>query len=312
MSIFFTLLYKIIPLYFGIILGFFSTFFLHCNRDSVAKILLYILSPLVVFNSALSLEFSSSVLALPIFIYLLSSFIAFVSLPIFKKIFSDNTANLLSFSVATGNSANLGIPIAIVLLDDRLVEIFIFTTVGTMLYQNTIGYFITAKGNLSAKESFKKVLKLPVIYAFIFGLVLNLIGVKMPLMFYDFFSYLKGTLAILGMLIVGMGMEKVVNKNGFDVKFISIALFVKFIIWPSLVSVFIIIDNIFLHIFTKDLYIILFILSIVPLAGNTVTISTLLNVKPEKMSLAVFITTLISLFSIPMMIYFYQILSVNL
>lgn len=312
MSIFFTLLYKIIPLYLGIILGFFSTAFLKCSRESVAKILLYILSPLVVFNSILSLKFSSSVFALPLFLYLLSSFIAISSLPLFKKIYKDNTANLLSFSVATGNSANLGIPIAIVLLDDKLVEIFIFTTIGAMLYQSTVGYFITAKGNFNAKESFLKVLRLPVIYAFLLGLVLNLLGVKMPFMFYDFFLYLKGTLAILGMMIVGMGMEKIKLINKLDIKFVLLALFVKFIIWPFLVVVFIFLDINFLHIFTKDLYIILFILSIVPLAGNTVTISALLNVQPEKMSLAVFVSTLISLFSIPAMIYFYQIFSINL
>ena len=50
----------------------------------------------------------------------------------------------------------------------------------------------------------------------------------------------------------------------------------------------------------------MFIFSIVPLAGNTVTVATLLNVKPEKMSMAVFVSTLVSLFYIPLMIYLYN------
>ena len=40
MSIFFTLLGKILPLYFSIILGVISTAFLNCNKDTIAKILL--------------------------------------------------------------------------------------------------------------------------------------------------------------------------------------------------------------------------------------------------------------------------------
>ena len=51
---------------------------------------------------------------------------------------------------------------------------------------------------------------------------------------------------------------------------------------------------------------IMFLFSIVPLAGNTVTVATILNVKPEKMSLAVFITTMISLLYIPFALYLYM------
>ncbi|MCD8541426.1 MAG: hypothetical protein LRY22_01975 [Aliarcobacter cryaerophilus] len=46
--------------------------------------------------------------------------------------------------------------------------------------------------------------------------------------------------------------------------------------------------------------------SIVPLAGNTVTVATLLNVKPQIMSVALFISTVISLFYIPLVLYFYM------
>ncbi|CUU87978.1 Membrane transport protein [Campylobacter hyointestinalis] len=306
MNEFFTLLGSIIPLYICIFLGFISTAVLKCSRETVAKILLFILSPLVVFNSAMSVKFNASIAMIPITLYCISIFIAFSSLPIFKRIFSDNSANLLSFSVATGNSAYLGIPIALLLLSDELVEIFIFSTLGAVFYQNTAGYFITAKGNSSVKQSLIKVAKLPVIYAFLLGITLNKFGVTMPEMFSNVFGYTKGALAILGMMIVGMGMEKIIQEKGFDLKFVSISIFVKFIIWPTLICILIFLDAKFFGFFDKNLYIIFFILSIVPLAGNTVTIAALLNVWPAKMLVAVFISTLISLFSIPAMLYFYS------
>ncbi|WP_051663784.1 hypothetical protein [Campylobacter hyointestinalis] len=101
-------------------------------------------------------------------------------------------------------------------------------------------------------------------------------------------------------------MEKIIQEKGFDLKFVSISIFVKFIIWPTLICILIFLDAKFFGFFDKNLYIIFFILSIVPLAGNTVTIAALLNVWPAKMLVAVFISTLISLFSIPAMLYFYS------
>ena len=55
----------------------------------------------------------------------------------------------------------------------------------------------------------------------------------------------------------------------------------------------------------EDLYKVLFLFAIVPLAGNTVTLAVLLNAKPEKASLAVFLSTVISVVTIPLYIYWY-------
>ncbi|PLY11494.1 MAG: transporter [Arcobacter sp.] len=305
MTIFLTLLGKILPLYFSIILGFLSTAILKCSKDTVAKILLFILAPLIVFNATINVKLIPSVLFMPIFFFLLSSILAFVLLIVFKKVWSDNTSNLLAFSTATGNTGNIGIPLAILFLEPRLVDVFIFTVLASILYQNSVGYYITAKGSFSAKDSLIKVLKLPVIYAFILGIIFNLLDIKMPTMFMDYSNYLKGAYAILGMMLVGMGMENIKTENSFDKKFISYALGIKFILWPALILIFIFIDKNFIHFLNDGFYMVMFLFSIVPLAGNTVTIATLLNVKPLKMSLAVFISTLVSLFYIPLMIFLY-------
>lgn len=306
MTLFLTLISKIIPLYFSILLGIISTAFLKCDKDSIAKILLFILAPIIVFNATISVTLDSTVIFLPIFFFLLSTIIAFSSLAYFRKIYSDNTANLLAFSTATGNTGNIGIPLAILFLDSHVVDVFIFTVLASLLYQNSVGYYITAKGNFTAKESIKKVLKLPVLHAFLLGLILNILGFKLPEMFLDYTNYLKGAYAILGMMLLGMGMEKIKMNNSFDKKFIFYTLFIKFMIWPTLIILFIYIDINFIHFLNKDFYLLMFIFSIVPLSANTVTVATLLDVKPEKMAIAVFISTLVSLFYIPFMIYLYS------
>ncbi|MFA6788925.1 MAG: AEC family transporter [Arcobacteraceae bacterium] len=306
MTLFLTLLGKIIPLYFSILLGFFSTKFFDCDKETIAKILLYILAPLIVLNATMSVEINSSILFLPLFFFTVSVLIAFTTLPLFYKIFKDNSANVLAFSVSTGNTGNLGIPVAILFLSAQMVDVFIFTVLASILYQNSVGYYITAKSSFTVWQSIIKVIKLPVLHAFMLGLILNYYGVKIPEVFMDYTNYLKGAYAILGMMLLGMGMEKLKTSGGFDAKFIGIALLVKFIIWPVIVLGFIFLDTQFFHFLNKELYLVMFIFSIVPLAGNTVTIATILNVKPEKMSLAVLISTLVSLFYIPLMLYWYN------
>jgi len=307
MTVFFTLLGKILPLYFSILLGFFSTKFFDCDKESIAKILLFILAPLIVFNATVSVEIKASIIFLPIFFFTLSVIIAFITLPLFYNIFKDNSANVLAFSVSTGNTGNLGIPVAILFLSAPMVDVFIFTVLASILYQNSVGYYITAKSSFTVWQSIIKVIKLPVLHAFILGLTLNYFGFKIPEIFMDYTNYLKGAYAILGMMLLGMGMEKLKTSGGFDAKFIGISLLVKFIIWPVIVLGFIFLDTHFFHFLNQELYLVMFIFSIVPLAGNTVTIATILNVKPEKMSLAVLISTLVSLFYIPLMLYWYNV-----
>lgn len=305
MTVFLTLLSKILPLYISMILGMFSTAFLKCDKESIAKILLFILAPLIVFDATLNVKLELSVIFLPIFFFSLSTILAFSSLFYFRKIWGDNTVNLIAFSTATGNTGNIGIPLAILFLDSNMVNVFIFTVLASLLYQNSVGYYITAKGNFTVKQSIIKVLKLPVLHAFILGIVLNLSNFEMPSMFDDYSNYLKGSYAILGMMLVGMGMEKIKNNDSFDKLFITYALFIKFVIWPFLTLVFIYLDRLFFNMLNEDLYLVMFIFSIVPLAGNTVTVATLLNVKPQKMSITVFISTVVSLFYIPFVLFLY-------
>ena len=87
---------------------------------------------------------------------------------------------------------------------------------------------------------------------------------------------------------------------------VNIYYLIILIFWPLFILAFIYLDKTFIHFLNDGFYSIMFLFSIVPLAGNTVTVATLLNVKPDKMSLAVFISTIISLFYIPFVMFLYM------
>jgi len=64
-------------------------------------------------------------------------------------------------------------------------------------------------------------------------------------------------------------------------------------------------DKTMIQLLNDDLYKVLILFSIVPLAGNTVSLAVLLNAKPEKASLSVFLSTLVSILFIPLALYLY-------
>ena len=301
MSLFFILLLKIFPLYVNIILGYISTKYLHITRESIANLLIYILGPIVVFSATISVKIDLAIVFLPIFLYLLSSIIAFLLLYLYQNSWNDPTGNILAFSGATGNTGYFGIPLAIIFFPPYLADIYIFIVLSSLLYESTTGFYVTAKGNFTVKQSLQKIMKLPLIYAFIIGIMFNLMGIKIPEELTTYTAQFKGAYGILGMMLMGMGLIGLNLKKGSDLdfKFISILFILKFIFWPLAILAVIYADKTIFMFLNDDLYKVMFLFSIVPLAGNTVTLAVLLNAKPEKASLAVLLSTIVSIIYIP-------------
>lgn len=305
MNLFFILLSKISPLYLNIIFGYILTKYLKVRRDYVAFILIYMLGPVVIFFATLSIEINLQLLFLPIFVFIFGSSIAFYILNKYKNEWKDASVNTLAFTCGTGNTGYFGIPLAMILLSAENANMFIFATLASLLYENTTGFYVTAKGSFTARQSIVKIIRLPLLYAFIAGLSLNALGVTIPSFVIPYFEVIKWIFGILGMMMLGMGMKGFNLEEDMDKKYIKIAYFFKFIFWPASILLIIFIDKSFLGLLNKDIYDVLFLFSIVPLAGNTITLAVLLNAKPQKASFTVLLSNLISIIYIPVMLLLY-------
>ncbi len=305
MSLFFVLLSKIIPLYFNILLGYISSVTLKIDKNSLASLLFYTISPVVVFHATLNVTINPTIIFLPIFMYFCSSAIAFLFYFFFRKHWNDATGNILAFSAGTGNTGYFGIPLASVLLEPELANIFIFIFLSSLLYEATTGFFISAKGKFTARQCLKKIVKLPALYTFIIALYLNLANITPPEMIVRFSGTFKNAFAILGMMVIGMGLREIRRGKVIDLKFISLALFAKLLLWPILILTLIYIDSSLTHYLNTDLYKVLFLFSLVPMAGNTVTLAVLFDAQPAKAAFTVILCTAISIFYIPIMLYLY-------
>lgn len=300
LSFFITLSLKLLPLYFNIVLGYVAGKYLQASRDTVSKILFYIIGPLVIFFSVVKTELNSSILTLPLLIFLIGSCISLCFYGASKKIWSDNTKNILAFASGTGNSGYFGLTLAIMLLSQQGEGIFVLAMFGLTLYETSVGFYLCAKGIHSRDEVFRRLVRLPQIYAFLLGLLFNFLHLKIPSVFDDYILSLKGAFAILGMMTIGLTLASL-KEFKIDKQFIGMTFLAKFVAWPLLVLLVIMLDYFISGFYGMNEYQALLLLSIIPMAVNTVVMATLLDVQPGKAASAVLLSTLFALFYTPLM-----------
>ena len=299
--IFITLLNKIIPLYMNIALGFIAGKALDTNRESIARIMFFLINPIIIFNGVMNVNLDWSVLSLPILTFTISSVLCLTFFRATENIWTDSSRNLMSFSAGSGNTGYFGLPIALLLFNAEGEGIYILALLGITLYENSVGYYVLAHGTTTRIECLKKIIKLPAIYAFLGALFLNTCGIDMPVVLVEFTNHIKGTYTVLGMMIVGLGLAGLSHFK-VDLTFIGLSFFAKFIVWPVIMLLITALDSWIFGIYSPMTHKALILLSIVPLAVNTVIVATLMKSQPEKAATAVLLSTLFALVYVPLMV----------
>src|SRR5260221_14439938 len=111
-----------------------------------------------------------------------------------------------------------------------------------LLYENTIGFFIAARGHHTVTESLGKLLKLPLIYAVVLGLLANLLRLHLGEEYRDVITDFKGAYTVLGMMIIGLGLAGITEYK-IDLLFTGISFLARFFVWPILVLSIIFLDT---------------------------------------------------------------------
>ena len=302
MTLDFNFLTNFLLIYLFLFTGVFLKYFVKINEKIIGKFLIYLLAPIVIFHGTLNTTLISNVIFLPILIFLISSFVCYLFYFIGKKIWNDSNANILAILSSEGNTGYFGLPIAILLFNNELVGIYIFALMGVTLFENSVVYYLTARGRYSKLHSLYKLLKLPAIYAFIAGLIFNFYNIKNIKFLDSYIDYIQDLYSFLGMMIVGLCIYPLSNLS-LDKKMVLLSFLGKFIIWPILILFFIYFNENFFHFFSHEVYAPLILVSIVPIAVNTVVFATVLNVYPRKVASTVLLSTIFSIIYIPLCIY---------
>ena len=304
MDIFLTLFFKLIPLYSIIGLGFVAGKYLKVQKESIATIVIYIFVPIIVFNGTATTPITISTLSLPILFYVLCSLMCLLFYFLGGFIWKDNTRNILALASGTGNTGYFGLPVVAALFPPQSLGLAILIIMGFQLFENSLGFFIAAKGQHTVREAILKVIKLPTLYAFFLGILINVSGIHLGQTYTDMLTNFRGSFTILGMMIIGLGLASIRNY-AFDYIFLTVLFLAKFLVWPLMVLTVIMLDNFLFKLYSTSIHNVMLLMAIVPLAANTVVIATELKVQPEKAAVTVLLSTLFALFYIPLVALFF-------
>jgi len=305
MNLISVLIINIIPLYILIVFGFMAGKWFDVNLNSIAKILIYFLSPVVTFGAILNIDFNATYILLPIILFVISTIISLSAYGFTKMFWKDGTANLIGAGGVNGNSLYFGVPIVSALLGSTGLGLWMLMNLGPSINNFTLSYYLTARGSFSVKKSLFKVITLPVLHAAILAIILNIYGFKLPDIAVTYWNYSTGAFVILGMMLIGIALSKQ-NKFELDMKLIFGSFSVKFIIWPVIIFSWILIDKAFLNLYNNDIHLLLALFSSMPLIGNLVVYAAENNLHPEKAAMAVLISTILAIGTIPAAYFFYQ------
>ena len=292
---------KLIPLYLTVTLGWVAGRFLEASGKHIAGIMLYIVTPSVVFSGVMAAPLTPEVIALPFLVFGLSTVLALVQLKLAKRVITDGSASLIPLCVGSGNTGYFGVPVALLLFGEEGLGLYIVCMLGTTLFENSVGFYLAARGRHDLRTALWRVLKLPSVYAFLAAVALNLAGAGIPDLFVPLFDNLRGAYSVLGMMIIGMSITSFRGLVG-NVRFTGLAFFGKFVVWPAVAVLFWWLDANVFGIYDAAVHKAMFLISITPIAANTVVIATLLDTAPRQAAGTVLLTTLFALAFIPVMI----------
>ncbi|WP_445156642.1 AEC family transporter [Halomonas sp. E14] len=279
-------------------LGWLAARRLAIDPRPIATLLIYLIAPLTFFRGLLLGGPTPFYLLLTVAFFLLASLVAAAINPLAKRFLSPQESALLAFSSGTGNTGYFGLPIAMILLPPEGVTLYLFCILGITLYEFTVGFYLSARGQFSVRESLRKIVRLPLIYAFLAALVVSGLGVTLPTALLESLAVFPATYTLLGMMIIGMTLGRVTFRE-IDLRFMAGCVAVRFGLWPWLMLGTVLVLQALLPL-PDELALALLLLGVVPMAANVVVVAMELGIKPEKGALAVLATTLAAPLLIPL------------
>jgi predicted permease len=302
MEVFNLLALKISPLYFIVLLGFVASRYFKIDKTQVSVLLIYLISPFVVFQGAMQAELSLRNMSIPFIWAGIASVIALIFYNASILIWGRKSAkkNIIGLMAGTGNTGYFGLPVALLVFGNEAFPYCILIIMGNIIFEYSLGYYLAARGNFSRKDSLKKLFRLPNLYAFFIGIFANWCGLELGGDLLNFFDYFKGSYSLFGVMMIGMGIAGM-KKLVFDYKFISLSLVIRFMVWPVSIFSLVFLDKNLFHFFSSEIiYNCLKLIAFVPLPANAVAFSTELKTHPEKVSVAVLVSTFLALVIIPL------------
>ncbi len=292
----------ILPVLIVFLIGYIGQKLISFDIRTISKVSLYLMSPFLAFRTFYTTALTMDYLYICLFavlLILLLFIITWIWARLLKAERSEVSAMMLG--AVFMNSGNYGAPVVLFALGSPGFHVAVIIMVLHSLFMNSLGIFFAAiggKGKATVGQALKNVFQMPVLYASIFGIVLQLIQVHVPEAIMNGVDLVADASIPLVMLVLGMQLAAI-SKTRVQYRFVTSVSFIRIIISPLVATA------ILWFMPLSDLIkSVLIIQAAMPAAANTTMLALQFDTEPDLVSFTTFVTTIISIFSIPIVLHF--------
>lgn len=291
------------PIFCIFIVGFIAQKTLKFDIANLSKMSLYVLSPFLAFKTFYTHQLNLDYLYYIIYIFALCiTLIIIVS--IWSLIMKYNTKERCAMILSSCfmNNGNYGTPVILVFFGSLGFDLAVIMMVLQQFVMSTLGIYYAAKGSsyqdvVSQKEVLLKVVRMPVAYGAFLGIIFQLCHISLSTSIFTSISMIGDSSIVIIMIILGMQLARL-QITQLDYPKIAFALLNKMVLAPLValaIVYFMPIDYTYKQI--------LIVLAAMPTAANTTLLSVQFDTKPELVSSATFISTILSLVTLPIILW---------
>ncbi|MCM3689713.1 AEC family transporter [Neobacillus niacini] len=292
----------VLPVFLIFGTGFIGQKLLKLDIKSISTMAIYLMMPFLTFNTFYTNKFNKDYVYMVLFNIVLIIVLILITI-IVGKILKADRASLSAMLLGTAfpNMGNFGAPVILFAFGANAFDYAIITMVIQTLLINTIGIFIASFGSeksTTVKEALLNVLKMPILYGVILGVLFQITHLTIPTSIIEGIR-LIGSAAIPTMtLLLGMQLAEIKSQQ-FEMKYVTSTTMIRMIVSPIVIAL--LVSFMPVNHMVKNVFI---LLAAMPIAANTTLLAVQFKTKPNLVAYTTLVTTLISLVSIPIILYF--------
>ncbi len=290
----------ILPIFIVMLIGFILQKKFAMDISTLSKLNIYFVVPAFIFVKLYSTQFSASLFGHVLLFFILLVLILYVFSALFAKILGLNRGKKTTFSNSTifFNSGNYGVPVnELVFKGDPFamsIQVIVLTLQNILTF--SYGIFALQSVNTSKWKAMIGYFKMPVLYAMMAGLLCNALNIPIPSVILVPANMIADAMIGLALLTLGAQVARIQFKAALSAVYSSLT--VRLIISP-------IIALLIIWLFRVDGVTAqaLLIASAMPTSVNSAVIAEEYKNYPEFAAQVVLFSTIISAFTVSLVIY---------
>lgn len=292
----------LIPVFAIFILGYIGEKKIGFDPKSISAMSLYIMTPVLVFKTFYTNIVNIDYLYITLFaLTLCIALILIIYLISYIRGYSIKEKCGLILGSVFMNNGNYGTPVALLLFGAAGFDYAVILMVIQTIVMATVGIYFAARGSDIGggfKDTLGVVMRMPIVYGALAGWLFQVTGITIGSSFMTTIDLVGNAAIPTIMLVLGMQLAKISLKNVEREK-ILYAVMIKLAAAPVIawgIAYFLPVDTLL-----KQLMV---IMAGMPSAANTTMYAIQFNTEPEFVSVCTFVTTVLSLISLPVLFAF--------